>query len=116
MAALLLLLAIFVSQPVVFAQAATDAAAHEHHHAQTNHKADCPMAAAQPPFTASSDPCPDHAAMAHCSVTPCCFQSADGLANAEFAGVLKDQRHLLNDDRAVFSRASTPQDRPPRLV
>lgn len=115
MVGLLLLLSLFVSQSVMYAEASPDSGAHDQYQAHAAHDGDCPMAA--PDLSAApSDPCPDHAAMAHCSVAPCCFHNADGLAKAEFHAVLTAQSHRFNNDSAAFSRAPSPQDRPPRLV
>lgn len=116
MVGLLLLLSLFVSQSVIYADASPDNGAHDQHHAHAAQEADCPMATPDLSAAAPGDPCPDHAAMAHCSVAPCCFHNADGLEKAEFYGVLTAQSHRFKDDSAVFSRSSTPQDRPPRLV
>lgn len=116
MVGLLLLLCLFVSQSVIYAEAAPDSGAHGHHQVHAAHDAACPMAAPALSAATPSDPCPDHAAMAHCSVAPCCFHSTDGLAKAEFNAVLMAQNHRFKDDGAVFSRTSSPRDRPPRLV
>jgi hypothetical protein len=116
MVGLLLLLSLFVSQSVMYAEASPDSGVHDQHHAHAAQKSDCPMAALDLSAAEPGDPCPDHAAMAHCSVAPCCFQNTDGLAKAEFHAVLTAQSHRFNDDSAAFSRVSTPQDRPPRLV
>lgn len=116
MVGLLLLLSLFVSQSVMYAEASPDTGAHDQHQAHAAQEADCPMGTPDLSAAAPSDPCPDRAAMAHCSVAPCCFHNADGLAKAEFHAVLTVQSHRFIKDSAAFSRASSPQDRPPRLV
>jgi hypothetical protein len=116
MVGLLLLLSLFVSQSVIYASASPDGGAHDQYHVHAAHDADCPMATPNLSAAEPGDPCPDHAAMSHCSVAPCCFHNTDSLAKAEFHAVLMAQNHRFKDDNAVFSRASSPQDRPPRLV
>ena len=116
MVGLVFLLAVFVSQSVMFAEAAPDNGAHDQHQMHAAHQLDCPMTSSKTSTQTSGDLCPEHAAMAHCSIATCCFHGADGLAKALFNGVLMSERYGLKDDSAAFSRASSPQDRPPRLV
>jgi hypothetical protein len=116
MVGLLLLLAVLVSQSVMYAEATPDNGAHDQHQMHAAHQADCPMTSSNMSAKTPGDLCPDHAAMAHCSIATCCFHCADGLAKALFDGVLMSERYGLKDDSAAFSRASSPQDRPPRLV
>ena len=116
MVGLLLLLALFVSQSVMYAKATPDSGAHDQHQAHAAHQADCQVTASTLSGAAAEEVCSDHAAMAHCSVASCCFHCAAVWADAGFYGVPTAQNHRAKDENAVFSRPSSPQDRPPRLV
>lgn len=116
----LLLLTVFAFQSLSYASGPADLLTQEQHHEQDHalgdHPIECPMAAQDMIASALVDQCPDHFASGHCSVTQWCLQITGSLTKIDFHGVLTAQSLRFEDERALKSRPSSPQDRPPRLV
>lgn len=113
----MLLLALLMSQSVMYAVASTEAGEIDGHQADASHQAHyCPMMVSLLQGGVSEDSCPDDAVMAHCSFATCYFHTAEGLVNAKIYGIPMAQNRAFKGDAAVLSRSPDPHERPPRIV
>lgn len=117
MVRLILLLALLMSQSVMYAAASPAAGEYDGDQADTSHHDHyCPMMVSLLPGGVSEDSCPDDVAMAHCSFATCFFHTGDGLVNAKLYGIPTAQNRAFKGDAAVLSRSPDPHERPPRIV